>query len=218
MDKRLEQAQELYERAVFEGDAEAVIAGHRQLDSLEADVALARGRLLHASYLSDRDEHPAERGLFERAIELYAASDDVRGEGEARFWLAIYHQVLHDDHDNALPLLERAEELSVEAGDDLTRSYVLRHLAFVDQAADRLPEARKLMAESTELRRKVGFLPGVAANLVGLAYLAVEDGDNAAAPALLDEAAKVAAGSGATAVAGWVDEARTNLGIASVGS
>ncbi|WP_109510192.1 hypothetical protein [Nocardioides speluncae] len=213
MDQRLERAQELYERAVFAGDADAVIAGHRQLDSVEADVALARGRLLHASYLTDRDEHPAERGLFERAIDLYAASGDGRGEAEARFWLATYHQVLHDDHDTALPLLQRAEELSVAAGDDLTRSYVLRHTAFVEQAAGRLSEARRLMSESTELRRKVGFLPGVAANLVGLAYLAAEDDDAGAAPALLDEAANVAAESGAVAVAGWVDEARTNLGL-----
>lgn len=199
---------------MFVGDADAITDGHRELDSVEADVALARGRLLHAAYLSSQDEHPAERGLFERAIELYAASGDGRGEAEARFWLATYHQVLHDDHDTALPLLQRAQELSVDAGDDLTRSYVLRHLAFVEQAAGRLPEARKLMAESTELRRATGFLPGVAANLVGLAYLAAEDDHPEEAPALLDEAAKVAAESGADAVAGWVSEARTNLGLA----
>lgn len=213
MDERLERAQQLYERGVFVGDADAITDGHRELDRVEADVALARGRLLHAAYLTDRDEHPAERGLFERAIDLYAASGDGRGEAEARFWLATYHQVLHDDHDTALPLLQRAQELSSEAGDDLTRSYVLRHLAFVEQAAGRLPEARRLMAESTELRRAIGFLPGVAANLVGLAYLAAEDDHAEEAPALLDEAAKAAAESGADAVAGWVSEARTNLGL-----
>lgn len=213
MDERLERAQELYEQAVFDGDADAVVAGHRQLDAVEADVALARGRLLHASYLASQDEHPAERGLFERAIDLYAAAGDGRGEAESRFWLATYHQVVHGDHDTALPLLQRAESLATEAGDDLTRSYVLRHLAFVDQAAGRLPEARTLMAESTELRRKVGFARGIAANLVGLAYLAAEDGHAEEAPALLDEAAKIAGDCGASAVAGWVAEARINLGV-----
>jgi len=41
----------LYESAVFGGNAEALSTGDRELDAVEADLALARGRLLHARFL-----------------------------------------------------------------------------------------------------------------------------------------------------------------------
>jgi hypothetical protein len=47
MDERIENAMRLYERAVFEGDAAALAEAGRDLDGVEADLALARGRLLH---------------------------------------------------------------------------------------------------------------------------------------------------------------------------
>jgi hypothetical protein len=72
-----------------------------------------------------------------------------------------------------------------------------------------VPAARELFVESTELRRKVGFQAGVAANLVGLAFLA---DDPAVARAHLDEAATVARECGADAVLGWVAEAEAQLG------
>ncbi|MFF9279942.1 hypothetical protein [Streptomyces griseosporeus] len=59
-DARLKQAQVLYERAVFDGDEDAVPAGERVLDGVEADLALARGRLLHARFLEERAEDPRE--------------------------------------------------------------------------------------------------------------------------------------------------------------
>jgi hypothetical protein len=73
---------------------------------------------------------------------------------------------------------------------------VLRHLAFV---------------ESARLRREVGFRPGVAANLVGLAYLAAEAGERDTAREHLAEAESLARDSGAHGVLRWVDEARSRL-------
>jgi tetratricopeptide repeat protein len=209
VDVRLLRANELYERAVFRGDDAALVGADRELDGVEADLALARGRVMHARFLARRVEDPAELPLFERAAGLYQRVGDGRGEAEALFWVATYHQVIHDDHDTAAPVLRRARELAASAGDDLTLSYVLRHLGFVEKAEGRVPAARELFIESTELRRKVGFHAGVAANLVGLAYLT---GEPDAAHAYLDEAAAVATECGADAVLGWVDEARGKLG------
>lgn len=75
-------------------------------------------------------------------------------------------------------------------------------------------EARELLTESTRLRRKLSFTEGVAANLIGLAFLAVTDGDREAARRLLDEAAELAADSGAQGVGRWVEGARDELRLA----
>lgn len=209
MDERLTRAQELYERAVFGGDGGALADADRELDGVEADLALARGRVVHARFLERRVEEPGELELFERAAVLYRGLGDERGEAEALFWVGTFHQVVRDDHVTALPLFERARELA--AGDRLTLSYVLRHLGFVEQAAGRVAAARDLFLESTELRRAVGFHAGVAANLVGLAHLSVDLGEPGVARQHLDEAAAIATENGAAGVLRWVEEARPRL-------
>ena len=42
---RIERARLLYERAVYGGDASALETADRELDAVEADLALARGRV-----------------------------------------------------------------------------------------------------------------------------------------------------------------------------
>jgi hypothetical protein len=74
-----------------------------------------------------------------------------------------------------------------------------------------LDSAREQLEESVRLRREVGFLPGVAANLVGLAYVAVEQDRRDDADALLDEAAAIAEASGAQGIMRMIDEARASL-------
>ncbi|MCK2221905.1 hypothetical protein MF672_050070 [Actinomadura sp. ATCC 31491] len=238
MDERLERAGVSYERAVFWGDAGGLEEAERGLDGVEADLALARGRLAHARFLgggeeaADDGERSAveraaveresvertaferaafERAAFERAVELYRRLGDVRGEAEALFWVAIFHQVVRGDQESARPLLERARELAVRAGDRLTLSYVLRHQGIAEHVAGRLAAARELLEESTRLRREVGFPAGVAANLVGLAYVAGQDGRPDEAGRLLDEARAVAGECGADAVLRQVEEAAQRL-------
>src|SRR6266498_5156385 len=129
-DDRPDRATERYEQAVFGGDAEALAAAEDELDSLEADLALARGRILHARFLADRQEDPGELALFEHAVELYHRLGEVRGEAEACFWVGTFHQVVRGDGDAALPALQRSYTLAQEAGDPLTTSYAVRHLGF----------------------------------------------------------------------------------------
>lgn len=80
-DIRLTRAQERYEQAVFGGDAKSLDEAERDLVALEADTALARGRLLHARFLETGAEDAAELSLFERAAQLYRELGDPRGEG-----------------------------------------------------------------------------------------------------------------------------------------
>ncbi|WP_412538289.1 tetratricopeptide repeat protein [Longispora sp. K20-0274] len=208
---RIDLAGRLYERAVFGGDTDGLATADTALDAVEADLALARGRIIHARYLRDRSEDPRELGLFERAAELYRQGGDARGEAEALFWVGCFHQVVRDDNDTAVPLLERSLALAGEAGDRLTASYALRHLGIAEHVAGRLDGARARLEESVRLRRELGFDAGVAANLVGLAYIASAGGSRADALALLDEADELAGAADAGAIARQVAEARTHV-------
>jgi tetratricopeptide (TPR) repeat protein len=215
---RIERARLLYERAVYGGDASTLATADRELDGVEADLAVARGRVIHTRFLEQRDEDPErlakdphELALFECAAKLYRKLGDVRGEGEALFWVGCFYQVVRRDDDTAVPVLERSRELAAQAGDKQTMSEALRHLGIAEHRAGRLDTARERLEESVRLRREIGLMPGVAANLVGLAYIAAGDGRHDEALALLEEAGAIAEASGAHRIMRQVEEARTQL-------
>ncbi|WP_424641419.1 tetratricopeptide repeat protein [Embleya sp. AB8] len=212
MDVRIERAGVLYERAVFGGEFGELSAADAELDAVEADLALARGRVLHARYLERGDaEDPRELAWFERAADLYRSLGDVRGEGAALFWVGVCHQVVRGDDGKALPALERSLELATGVEDRLTMSYALRHLGISAHQAGRLDVARERLEASTRLRRELGFGAGVAANLVGLAYLAAQQERRADVLDLIEEANALAVAAGAKGILRTIDEARTNL-------
>jgi hypothetical protein len=213
-DERLTRARDLYERATFGGDASALTEADAALDAVEADLALARGRILHARVLGGGDPDPAEGTLFERAAELYNRLEDDAGEADALFWFGIYHQVVRHDGDTARPSLQRSYDLANRTGERLTLSYAARHLAFDAMEHEDLATARGLFEESLRLRRELDFAPGVAAALLALAELSAATGDAAEAEQLLDEADTVAEASEADGVRHWIAQARTELAAA----
>ncbi|MDI1465396.1 tetratricopeptide repeat protein [Catellatospora sp. KI3] len=208
---RIERAGLACQQAVFAGDNDGLDAADQDLDAVEADLLLARGRVLQARSREHRAENPDELAAFRRAAELYRSLGDVRGEGEALFWVGTYHQMSLRDDDTAVPLFERSLELAAQVGDKLTMSYALRHLGYADHTAARLDAARARLEESTRLREEIGLLPGVAANMVGLAYIAAAQGRRDDALALLGQAASIAGASGAHAIARQVEEARPHV-------
>jgi tetratricopeptide (TPR) repeat protein len=219
-DDRIERARLHYERAVFTGDPDALATADADLDAAEADLALARGRIMHTRFLQRQDENPPdpaadadprELAQFERAAALYRKHAELRGEAEALFWIGCFHQVIRRDDENAVPILERSRDLAASVGDNRTLSEALRHLGIAAHRAGRLAAAREHLEESTRLRRETGQLAGVAANLVGLAYIAAADARPADARAHLDEAAALCDATGATRISHQVTEARAHL-------
>jgi tetratricopeptide (TPR) repeat protein len=208
---RLDRARLLYERAVFQGDATAVQTAETELDGVEADLALARGRLLHARFLAERTENPEELARFEGAAERYRRLGDARGEAESCFWIGTFHQVVRGDSGTALPALERAYELATQVDDKLTLSYAARHLGFAAMSDGRLDLARERLEESLRLRQELGFAPGVAAALLALAELSTQAGDHPRARTLLDQAEAVADASNARETRRWIDRTRMKL-------
>ena len=213
-----EQSGLLYERAIFAGDEAALVQAGRLLDGLEADLALARGRIMHGEFLLERTrdraqarENPGELTSFEFAAARYQALGDRRGEAEASFWIGCCHQVVRRDNDTAVPVLERALSLAAQAGDQAIMAEALRHLGIAEHAAGRLDQARARLEESTALRRQLGKQAGVAANLVGQAYVALGQQRRDDAIRYLDEAADLARASNAPLIQGQVDEARAEV-------
>jgi tetratricopeptide (TPR) repeat protein len=203
---RIEQARLLYEQAVFGGDAGALDLADQHLDRVEADLALARGRVLHARFLAERQEDPHELALFERSTELFRRLEDARGEAEALFWVGTFHQVVRGDGATAHPLFEKSYRLAESVDDKLTLSYAARHLGFGHQAEGRFDEARAYFEESVRLREQIGFIPGVAAGKLALAGLAKQSGNHTAARAFLAEARRLAEDSGAKGITGWINQ------------
>ncbi|WP_132210391.1 hypothetical protein [Kribbella steppae] len=70
----------MYERAIFNGEADRLSTADREPDAAEADLMLARGKVLHGRFLEDRVEDPRELELFERALALYNAVADEAAE------------------------------------------------------------------------------------------------------------------------------------------
>jgi tetratricopeptide (TPR) repeat protein len=218
MDERVRQARLLYEQAVYGGDASALAEADRTLDAAEADLCVARGRIMHTRFLLNRDadpgsaqEEPGELELFERAARLYRAVGDEQGEAAALFWIGCFHQVIRRDRDTAVPALERSLALASQAQDLSTASEALRHLGIDAHAAGRFDQARQRLEESTRLRREAGQMPGAAFNMIGLAYIAAAQQRHDDALALLDEAGAIAKAAGATRVQQSVDQARAEL-------
>lgn len=204
----------LYEHAVFTGGTEALDEADRELNGAEADLVLARGRIVHTRFLEQRDnepekaaEDPAELPLFERAAELYRARGDIRGEAEALFWIGCFHQVVRQDNEAAVPVLQESLELATQAGEKRTMAEALRHLGIEAHAAGRLDEARERLEESSRLRRELGLRAGVAANLIGLAYVAMGQGRREDAVAILDEATALARETNAQRILRYVSDA-----------
>jgi hypothetical protein len=211
VDELMRGVDELYERAVFNGEYGLLPEADRALDSVEAELLVQRGRIMHCRYLESRVEQPDELPVFERAAAIYRALDDERGEAEAQFWIGCYHHVVRNDSRVAAPFFATARDLARKAGDELTLSYALRHLGIAAHQAGEYDDARALLEESTALRRTLGFTAGVAANLVGLVYLAAAQGRGDDAHALADEAAALAASAGAAAVRADVEAARSSI-------
>jgi hypothetical protein len=115
------------------------------------------------------------------------------------------------DNGAAVPALDRSFELASQAGDKRTMSEALRHLGIEAHAAGRLDTARQRLEDSTRLRRELGLLPGVASNLIGLAYIAAAQDRRGDALALLEEAGAIAEASDSQRIARSVGEARAEL-------
>ena len=206
-----------YADATFGGRPELVAEGERELDVIEADLALARGKLLHARFLDSRKDRDGEvrdereLPLFELAVELYGRTGERAKLADALFWVGCCHQVVLDDESTALDFFHASYDLAAELGEDVIRSYAVRHLGFAALSTGELDLARTRFAESLRLRRDAGAPPAtVAAAIIPLAVLAEQRGEFDEAERLFADASRIAEDNGAVGVLGWIEQARAS--------
>jgi hypothetical protein len=205
----LDCAEAAYLASIFRGDDSDLDSSLAALTGSGPSVDLARGKLLHCRNLPDRPPDPSELDCFVRAADGFQAEHDVAGLASAIFWQGCYFQVICGDDDRAVPLLRRA--LAAEADDRLTASYCLRHLAIANHKRGNLEEAERQLVESTAQRRSLGFTAGVAANLVGLSYIALGRGDRYQAERHAHDAIAAALAIDATKVLADAEEALASI-------
>lgn len=219
LEERIRRISPLVRIESHEWSAPAWSDAERLLDATEAEIALARGRLIYEQYLrSGPGGYPAlgANGRpalphFQRAAELFHRLGNSAGEREALFWIGTLEQVLNRDYSAASLALEEARALAERADDQLLLSCVERHLGFLAFLEGMPAEAENHLGESMRLRRSLRFEPGVAMGLVALAELFLEKKDAPRARQLLDEAAEVARASAASGALIAVERARLEL-------
>jgi len=163
---------------------------------LEAFALSRRGLALHGEFLRDRarGEPPEEMPYFERALAIRRETGDEHDVAESLFHVGLVYQVVRDDNETARPYFE--ESLG-RAPDPLTQSYALRHIAFCDDAAGDAETAERRHEDALELRRRVGWKAGIAAQLAAVAEMRARRGDRERAAELAREAREILVGLGA---------------------
>lgn len=216
-------ARTLNDRSTFgaspdQARAEAVLVQLEELarepddDELLAAALDLRGRALHARFLADRSAGAPEEelALFERGLEL-REPDDARGVAESLFHVGLVHQVVREDGPTSEPFFEESYRLAGEAGDDVLRSYAIRHLGWTRQERGDVEGARAAFEESLDLRERARFLPGVGAAALALAEFELEQGRPERARELLAQARDVFERVGMERFLGFADEVERGL-------
>ena len=118
----IEAIRSLCEQAVFDGEVDAVTTAERELDAFAADLALARGQVRHARFLTGGSAdggaaarstggsgapHQSEPADFEEAAERYERLSDGRGLAEA---------LAQGRVDDASRLLDDADAITTRVG------------------------------------------------------------------------------------------------------
>ena len=138
-------------RALAADDAQAWIvdfAGLRSSYARQVYVKLAGGS-------------PVVDELAAKADRLTEQARDPAARAYVTFYRGLIAGVLDDDDAAA----ERAWQAARDTDDAYVRSYALRHLGGMADDAGRHDDALELWRESTRLRQRAGFVPGVLAQL-----------------------------------------------------
>jgi tetratricopeptide (TPR) repeat protein len=115
--------------------------------------------------------------LKETASWLRDAAPTVSQRAWAAFYAGLIADVLGDDESAGRAAYSQALADGTEAGDDLVVSYALRHLGDLDARAGSVDAAREQLAQSLEVRQRLGCVPHALAQQLALAELAHDSGD-----------------------------------------
>jgi tetratricopeptide (TPR) repeat protein len=125
------------------------------------DFARLRSSYARRLYVKLAGGSPVADGFAAEADRLAERAPDAAARAYATFYCGLIASVLRDDEAAA----ERYWRRAADTDDEYVRSYALRHLGGLADDAGRHDEAVELWRESTRLRQRAGFVPGVLAQL-----------------------------------------------------
>jgi tetratricopeptide (TPR) repeat protein len=118
-----------------------------------ATLETAEGQLTYWNALEGTNEWGPPTSHFDRAIQLYREVGDDVGLGEATFYRGLVYQ-MQNQNEPAGTLFDQALQLTEKTGDERMRSFVVRHIGYLEEAAGQVAAARANFRLSLELRQK----------------------------------------------------------------
>lgn len=125
------------------------------------DFARLRTSYARQLYVRLTGGSPVADGFAAEADGLAEQAPDAAARAYATFYRGLIAAVLDDDDAAA----EQYWRAALDTDDGYVRSYPLRHLGCAADDAGRHDEALDLWRESTRLRQRAGYVPGVLAQL-----------------------------------------------------
>jgi hypothetical protein len=154
-------------------EAEKAVAA---LDPTSSTAHLLTARLAYSRLLFQRDPRPDDRAVAEANYRAAVETGDELQRGWAEYHWAVLLDNIDDDAAGAIPRYEDALEIATKIGDGLFESYIIRHLAHLQEPAERIAMLRR----SLHLRAALGARPQtIAAQAVLAEYLPEDDPERA---------------------------------------
>jgi tetratricopeptide (TPR) repeat protein len=152
-----------------------------------ATLDMAEGRFTYFRALDKVGDWLAPTEHFDQALKAFEELGDGIGLAEAMFYRGLVYQ-MQDQDKPARETFDKGLELTSRTGDERVRSFIVRHIAYLQQKAGEVDLARTNFRESLRLRQQNQMHLFVPFALLVLAELELDQKNTAEAIKLTEEA------------------------------
>ena len=152
-----------------------------------ATLEMAEGRFTYFRALDKVGDWQAPTEHFDRALKTFEGLGDDIGLAEGMFYRGLVYQ-MQDQDQPARETFDKGLELTNRTGDERMRSFIVRHIAYLQQKAGEIDLARTNFRESLRLRQQNQMHLFVPFALLVLAELELDQKNTVEAIKLTEEA------------------------------
>jgi tetratricopeptide (TPR) repeat protein len=118
-----------------------------------ATLEMAEGRFTYWKALDKTQDWGPPTEDFDRALQIYKELGDQVGLGEALFYRGLVYQ-MQEQNLHAREMFDQALALTNKTSDERLRSFVVRHIGYLQQTAGEIAAARANFQNSLQLRQR----------------------------------------------------------------
>jgi tetratricopeptide (TPR) repeat protein len=156
-----------------------------------ATLEMAEGRFTYWKALDKTNDWGPPTEDFDRGLQIYKELGDQVGLGEAMFYRGLVYQ-MQEQNLHAHEMFVQALGLTEKTGDERMRSFVVRHIGYLQQTAGEIDAARANFQKSLQLRQRNDMKVFVPFALLALAEFEAEQKNLAEAIHLVEQAIPLA--------------------------